>query len=305
MLSALRSSTRWLRQGMESVRIDFGWSSLQPTGPNSYAQWYIDRADSVVNAARARGLKVLMTLWRTPNWANGGKGPYTPPSSAADYGRAAQWVADHFKGRVMAWEVWNEPNLAGGHFWTGTAGDYAKLLKASYSRFKAGDGQAKVVAGSVVYNDDVWLGQMYAAGAKGYFDVIATHPYQGVADEAPEAPDNGTKWRLSHVPAVHNLMCRYGDCGKPIWFTEFGWSSHSNTGNEGNWERGVTLQQQAAYAVRAIEYVEANYPYVTKMFWYGERNKAQGNIQGDNYGLLYRDLTTKPVYSELKAFLAN
>ncbi len=73
----------------------------------------------------------------------------------------------------MAWEVWNEPNLAGGHFWTGTAGDYATLLKASYSRFKAGDARAKVVAGSVVYNDDMWLGQMYAAGAKGYLELKA------------------------------------------------------------------------------------------------------------------------------------
>jgi hypothetical protein len=155
----------------------------------------------------------------------------------------------------------------------------------------------------VVYNDDVWLKAMYDAGAGGHFDIISTHPYQGIADEVPEAPDNGTKWRLSHVPAVHRLMKNNGDGDKPIWFTEFGWSNHANSFGLGNWEQGVTAEQQADYFVRAIKFIGANYPYVKKIFWYNERNQDAGKIQLDNYGLLHRDLSPKPVYNRVKNFL--
>jgi polysaccharide biosynthesis protein PslG len=291
--------------GLKWLRIDFGWSSIQPQNGTSYAQWYFDRADRVINAARARGMKVLLTFWRTPNWANGGKGPYAPPTDYAEYGRAARYTANYFRGRVAAYEVWNEPNLSGGGFWSGTIADYARLLKASYDDFHAGDPNAKVVAGSVVYNDDTWLRQMYQAGAKGFFDVISTHPYQGIADEPPEAPDNGTKWRLSHVPVVHQLMNQYGDGDKPIWFTEFGWSNHPNTDGLGNWQQGVTAQQQADYFVRAIKYTHQNFPYVNNMFWYNERNQDSGKIQLDNYGLLYRDLSAKPVFDRIKTYLVT
>jgi hypothetical protein len=291
--------------GLKWLRIDFGWSSIQPIDGNSYAQWYFDRADRVINAARARGMKVMLTFWRTPNWANGGLGVYAPPTDPNDFARAARYTAAYFRGRVQAYEVWNEPNLKGGGFWSGTIPPYADLLKASYDDFHAGDPDAKVVAGSVVYNDDTWLKAMYDAGAGGHFDVIATHPYQGIASEPPEAPDLGTKWRMSHVAAVHKLMVSQGDGNKPIWFSEFGWSNHDNTGITSNWEQGVTAEQQADYMVRAIKYIAANHPYVKKMFWYNERNQDAGKIQLDNYGLLNRDLSPKPVYTRVKNYLTS
>ena len=291
--------------GLTWLRIDFGWASIQPVDGASYEQWYFDRADLVVNAARARGMKVLLTFWRTPNWANNNMGVYAPPNDPNDFARAARYTAEYFKGRVDAYEIWNEPNLEGGGFWTGTIAQYADLLKASYDDFKAVDPSIQVVAGSVVYNDDAWLKAMYEAGAGGYFDVISTHPYQGIANEAPELPDDGTKWRLTHVSAVHNLMVAYGDGSKPIWFTEFGWSNHENYPGLDNWQLGVTDQQQADYFVRAIEHVAENHPYVENMFWYNDRNQVSGKIQLDNYGLLYRDLSPKLVFDRAKAYLTS
>jgi polysaccharide biosynthesis protein PslG len=291
--------------GIKWVRIDVGWSSVQPRGPDSFADWYVNSLERVVRQARARRIKVLLTLVWTPSWANGGRGRNYPPTDYSTFGRFARWIARHFRGDVQAYGVYNEPNLSTPDFWAGTAADYARLLKASYGRFKEGDPDAKVVAGEVVYNDDVWIRQMYEAGAEGYFDVIATHPYPGVADEPPDAPDNGTKWRMTHVPAVHDVMCDFNDCKKPIWFTEFGWSSHSNTGSEDNWERGVTLEEQAVNAVRAIKLVRDRYPYVTHMFWYTERNRTDADPQHNNLGLLRHDLTGKKVYWSVREFLTR
>jgi polysaccharide biosynthesis protein PslG len=287
--------------GIKWLRIDMGWSSFQEHGRGEYSQWYIDQADFVVDAARERGMKVLGILWRTPDWANGGQGVSAPPDDYDDYGKIARWAASHFRGRVAAWEVWNEPNLSG--FWTGGPAGIAKLLRASYDDFKAGDPDTKVVMAAPVHNDVDWLRKVYEAGAQGYFDVMATHPYQGKGDAPPEKPYDGTPWFMSSTPTVHNLMKQWGDGDKPIWFTEFGWSSHENEADAPNWELGVSLQTQADYAVRAIKYIEKEFPYVTHAFWYNERNNNNGNIQYNNYGILNRDLSPKPVYRALKDYL--
>ena len=299
----LRVLDKLKRAGIKWVRIDFGWSSAQPRSRGSFARWYVRRADRVVAAARKRNIKVLLSVGRTPSWANGGRGPNVPPLNYGDFGNLAHWLARHFEGRIAAYGIYNEPNHSMDDYWTGTAADYARLLRASYGRFKAADPGATIVAGNVVYNDDAWIREMYLGGAKGYFDVIGTHPYPGVADEPPDLPDNGTKWRFTHVRAVHKVMCDFGDCGKPIWFTEFGWSSHPNSGDEANWERGVTKRQQARFAVRAIKLVRDRYPYVKKMFWYTERNRRDHDPQHNNLGLLTHRLRSKPVYRKVKDLL--
>jgi polysaccharide biosynthesis protein PslG len=289
--------------GVTWIRVDLGWASLQEYGRNSFSKWYVDLADSVVNAARARGLHVLGTLWSTPAWANGGRGTNVPPSDVNDYARIASWAAAHFHGRVEAWEVWNEPNLT--DFFTGDAAAYARLLRAAYPAFKRADSKALVVFGGPSANDTAYLARAYSAGVRGSFDVMATHPYQGIADAPPEKPDDGTKYTLSHVRAVRDLMVKQGDSAKPIWFTEFGWSSHANWSGVENWNRGVTPQQQGDYLVRTIRYVKANFPYVTNMFWYNERNLSTGTPQLDNYGLLDRSLSPKPAYLALQAQLTG
>jgi hypothetical protein len=287
--------------GMQWVRIDLGWASYEYHGPGQIESWYVQRADAAVNEARARGFKVLATLWQTPAWANGGAGTTAPPSNPGDYARFARWVADHFKGRVAAWEVWNEPNLS--EYYSGTAASYASLLKAAYPELKAGDPAAKVVLGGPAYNDDAYIAALYANGIKGSFDVMSTHPYQGFADAAPETPDDGTRGTFSHVASVRNLMVANGDGGKELWFTEFGWSSHATPAGAPNWRWGVTESQQADYFMRSLRWIAQNAPYVTKVFWYNERNQVSGDYHLDNYGLLRADLSEKPAYQTIRDYL--
>ena len=289
--------------GVKWVRVDVGWSSLQEEGRDTLSQWQLDLLDNVVKQARSRHIKVLATLWRTPDWANAGAGVLAPPLDATDYGNVAELLARRYEGRIAAWEVWNEPNLRG--FFTGDPADYVALLKSAYAHIKRGDPNATVVLGAPSYNDTGWLEKIYEAGAAGHFDVMATHPYQGMADYAPDYPDDGNIWWLTHTPAVRDLMKKYGDGDKKIWFTEFGWSSHPNEEGVENWKRGVSLQQQGRYLVRTLKLVARNYPYVTKVFWYNERNRDSGDVQLDNYGLLNRDLSPKPAYRMMKRFLLS
>jgi hypothetical protein len=292
--------------GVEWVRIDVGWSSLQETGRGQFSQWYVALVDKCVGMAAARGLNVLGMLFRTPGWANGGQGVQVPPTNVADYAFIANWVANRYRGRVQAWEIWNEPDPAQASWsWSGTVQQYVQLLKAAYPAVKSGDPNALVVFGGPSSNDDAFIASAYAAGARGAFDVMATHPYQGLADAPPEQPDDGNRWWFTHLPAVRAVMVANGDAAKPIWFTEFGWSSHDNWPGIENWNRGVTEVQQAEYLVRAVNYTRANYPYVANMLWYTERNRSAGKVHYDNYGLLRASLAAKPAYASLKSYIAS
>jgi hypothetical protein len=286
------------------VRIDMAWAGFEDRCRGCYNDWYLNMASFAVDAARARGLQVLVTLLDTPSWANGSRGKAYPPNDPGDYGRFAGWLAGKFKGRVDAYEIWNEPDPYQA-FFRGTQDQYVALLKSGYRSIHAADPAATVVLGGPSSNDASWIEGVYARGGKEFFDVLATHPYQGMADAPPEHPDDGNRWWFTHVPAVRNVMLRYGDRAKTVWFTEFGWSSHPNTGSEATWERGVSLQQQAEYTVRAIRYAKTNYPYITNMIIYNDRNRASGHTQTDNYGVLNRDLSAKPLYNALRSALGT
>ena len=295
---------QYAASGMTWIRLDVSWSMLQPNGPGSYDSWGVNFVDRVITMATSRGLKPLVTLWITPKWANGGAWKYDPPTNPADYARVAEWAARRWADKVPAWEVWNEPNHES--YWGGTVLQYAALLRAAYPAFKRGNPNATVVLGGPSYNDVPWLTQAYDAGAQGHFDVMATHPYQGMADLPPDAPDDGKIYRMRHVKAVYDLMVARGDGAKKIWFTEFGWSTHANTADVENWDRGVTLQQQADFCVRTLTMIAADYPYVTNVFFYrGRDGDADESPQNRNYGLLYRDLRPKPVMAALKSYLGS
>ena len=294
VLNKLRNS------GVTTIRMDLSWVMLQPHGRGSFDSWGVAQTDKVIAMANRRGIKVLMTLWLTPAWANGGRGQRVLPANPADYAAMARWCAARWRGKVVGWEVWNEQNnrrfMAGAN-----PTSYVRLLQPAYQAIKAADPYAWVVFGGLEYNDTSWLQRAYKAGAHGYFDAMATHPFQGIADLDPMTADDGTKYTLAHAAAIHALMVEYGDGTKPIWFTEFGWSTHRTSGGSANWLRGVPEALQATYLVRAARFVGKHMPYVTRMFWYSDRDLNSGDVQYRNYGLFRRDLSGKPALAALAA----
>jgi aryl-phospho-beta-D-glucosidase BglC (GH1 family) len=296
--------------GVTWVRIDMGWASFEYTARGQLTDSYVQIADNAVNSARSHGLNVLADLWSTPGWANGNQATNVPPTNPADYAWIANWAAAHFAGRVSAWEIWNEEDSAS--FWNPpNPAAYTALVKAAYPAFKAGDPNATVVLGGTSYNDTTYLSALYADGIHGSFDALATHPYEGVASNPPATADDGTEYTLTHVAAVHALMAQNGDGNLPIWFTELGWSDHSNattplaSNGSTNWEQGVTDTQQGDYLVQTLRWVAQNAPYVTHTFAYEAANETGTDIQNANYGLLNTNLTPKPDYTILQQYLTQ
>ena len=101
--------------GIRTVRLDVSWAMLQPSDAMTYDPWGVGFVDRVIALCQARGISPLITFWLTPGWANGNRGERVLPSDPADYARAAHWAARRYAGRVLGWEIWNEPNVS--TFW--------------------------------------------------------------------------------------------------------------------------------------------------------------------------------------------
>jgi hypothetical protein len=139
--------------------------------------------------------------------------------------RGTFWAANPAipKVPIRQWQIWNEQMAP--WFWDSKpwARSYVRMLKVVYRTIHRADRGAKVVAGSFVAIGDYtqWVGMrdFYRAGAKGYFDVIAVHPF---TNDARSVKD--TIWRmLEIVRRVRGQMKKRGDGRKPIILTELTW----------------------------------------------------------------------------------
>lgn len=294
---AVAAMERLADGGAGWVRVDVGWQTLQPNGPGAFDDWYATLIDDVLAGARANGLKVILDLWLTPPWASPNGSPYAPPTDNADYAKAIGRAAARWADDVDAWEIWNEPNFD--TFFEGADPTvYARLLCAAYPAVKEHD-DSPVLFGGLMYNDDGWLEDAYRAGAGDCFDGVATHPYVGPSDAAPDTPAVGEVWRLTHTPAMRAVMDEWGDEGKRIWITELGWSSGPDSeGNE--WDRPVTRQTQARFLRQAVHLIRSRYPYVGPIIWYRDVDGPTDSYK-DGFGLLRPDLGPKPAMRAFEA----
>jgi hypothetical protein len=188
--------------GATAIRIQLNWNSVAPdpdarrapsfnqTDPNAYPALGWARYDAAIDGARARGLKVLLTITGgAPKWATAGKRDYLTKPNAAAFGKFATAVGRRYGSKVSWWSIWNEPNLG-------------KLLKP-----------IKRLASAKVYR------QLYLKAYSGLRAARVTKPIL-IGELAPignSFPNIGTIRPLRFLRAVLCLDDRYRkdrSCGK-------------------------------------------------------------------------------------------
>lgn len=270
--AAARTGATWLR-----VLID--WHLVEPM-PGAFNWGYVDHW---INGALTRGLKVLGLIAYTPDWART-PGSYfsAPPVDPAVYASFAAKVVQRYGDRVSDWEIWNEPNLP---LFFGFVDDrperYTQLLKAAYPAIKAVQPHSTIVSGglSPAFEQDappIFVNAMYAAGAKGYFDAMAMHPYVFPGGLAVD-PMNG--W--SDVEVVRQIMVDQGDGAKKIWMTELG-ASTSDPSAE-----GVSQQEQTRQITDVLwKAAQSGYSGPAFIFSIRDVNSTLRGNRDDNFGAL-------------------
>lgn len=294
----LQAAVSW---GADFIRLDYAWGSIQP---DNSGQWEWDELDTYINEAVSHGLKVMIMLYMAPGWATNNGGKPGVPVEPEQYGEVLGQIGKRYGDKLVAIEMWNEPDLDG--FWAGTNAQFVSMLAEAYPVAKAIAPNTIFIAGSPTYiglaND--WYPQSYEddrfrPGVS--FDAVAVHPYMSPADLAPWAPDSD--WSVRGIARLQELRAGYGD-NSPLWATEFGWSTHPNDGSEANHQKGVTEQQQAAYSIGEFKMLEVL--GLEGAAIYTDMDMAQTSAPHErNFGIFRTDATPKPVYDALVRYFDN
>jgi hypothetical protein len=200
-----------LAAGFRISRTDILWNQSElKRGRYDFSRW--DELFALYDRHHVRAMCPL--LYTNPLYDDN-LSPHTDEGVAA----FAKWAAaavEHFKGRGVMWEIYNEPNNV---FWRPEpdVNAYIKLALATAREIRKVAPNEMIVGPALSGTDSRWLEPCYKAGLLEYFDAVTVHPY---GNEPPED-------RERHYRGVRKLIDKYQPKGKtiPIFSGEWGYSS--------------------------------------------------------------------------------
>lgn len=219
--------------GMSWVRQEIRWDEVEATE----GQYDWTAYDRVIGEANKSGLAVVVVLNRTPQWARQPKeieNPLAPPQELSHFVRFASAAAEQYGNVVMAWQVWDEPNLMP-HWGTEVIIDpvnYAEMLRQTTPAIRAKARDTWVVTaglgptlepGGFNMSEVRFLEGLYSAGAADYFDAVALKPY-GFWTGANERLYDEETLNFDRPVLVREVMEAHEDTTTPIWLVEGGWA---------------------------------------------------------------------------------
>ena len=201
------------------------WRDIH-TAPDTY-NW--DRLDAVV--AKAAGRHLTYVIAATPKWLAKhpdqphfapwlGAGSNSMPHSVDEFNKFVWQLATRYKGRIKAYEVWNEPQLADFMFPYNDAecNTLATMQQRAYHTIKSIDPAAVVLSASVLprtSSGGMNKARRYltALKRKGWnCDAFACHLY-------PEVGSGAARWKAMLGEVVTTLKALDAPNTK-VWITE-------------------------------------------------------------------------------------
>lgn len=259
--------------GVRAARLDAPWAEIERVH-GKYV--FPVELDSDIEALRRHGIRPLLVAGYENPLYDGGR---TPSSASAleAYARYTAALAAHYPGVDL--DVWNEYDLRAN---SGSCGRspacYLRMLRPSVAKIHIANPNAVVSAPSTAGNgiDFGWLQGFLAGGGAGQTDVVSVHPY---LDPAP--PDRlGAE--VDRLQGMIRSMNR--GVGKPIWFTEIGWSTIPG---------GASPDQQADDLTRTAAIALGH--GVLRVYWYDALDDSALPLDREsNFGLFERPRASAP-----------
>lgn len=287
--------------GVTRLRVSLGWAATLGAQARERVEprqlsYDFSRHDDLIDAAAAYGIKVQFNLIPpAPAFATGDRkiGVNRPDPKA--YGRFVRAAADHFRGRVDRFALWNEPNHVG---WltpqSTAAAQYRELYLEGYKAIKRGAPRAQILIGELVpYKNGsrssaplLFLRQLTCTrtasgtpGLSGYrmrkqgkcaalrADGLAHHPYEymGPPERSYPGNDNVTIGTLDRMTSTLRELGRLRALATPkrravpVFITEFGYFGAGRNSHPD--------ARRASYLRRAYQIAAAD-PMVRQMTQY-------------------------------------
>ncbi|MBN1855222.1 MAG: hypothetical protein JW829_20995 [Pirellulales bacterium] len=273
-LAAL-AGIHWIRDRME-------WSEIEPK-PGEYAA--NTTYDTSAQLQSQQGLNILQVFHSIPEWAmdrslDGDRGRVRFPRDLRHAWRFCRAMAERYRGRIQAWEPWNEANVQ--NFGSHTVDEMCSYQKAAYLGFKAGD--PDLIVGWNAYaatptrrhTEGILANETWP-----YFDTYNIHTY--------DWPDSYERlWEPAREAA----------CGRPIWVTESDRGIQYETGPP--WYELAPRNERLKAQFMAQSYATSLFAGASRHFHFilGHYVETPNKVQ---FGLLRRDLTPRPSYVALAA----
>lgn len=276
----------WVRlMTFSHVKQVFAWENIEP----GEGEINFSRADQILGEIEKRGLKLIVRLSDSPDWAresvSGEKGvDFTDAPPDAEHVDA--WVkfcgavAERYPGRIAAYQIWNEPNLT--REWgnrTPDAAEYTELLRVCSEAIRAADSNAIIISAGLsptgtccdlAKPDDTFLQEMYDAGFQQYADVVGMHAagYSPPELSPADAERQGSQrfFTFRRVEDLREIMVANGDAARQAAILEFGWNTDTEGVNPSYSWYAVDEETQARYMMEAYRYAAEHWrPWVGLM----------------------------------------
>jgi hypothetical protein len=171
--------------------------------------WNFESWDRYVETANAGNKKIIFILGFDNPWL------YSDNEQHRDltereipyFLKYVEQVVSRYRGKVAAYEIWNEPNL---FFWKGSDEHFFALSKATAQKIKEIDPNVQVLACSNSRVSEPFIRGMFKAGAMENTDGISIHPYASDA------------YHILHLVDRLRRIMKDFNYDKPIWITEVG-----------------------------------------------------------------------------------
>lgn len=160
--------------GVAWIRSTFRWDSIQ----KRTKQWDFRQWDRYVANEERTGNKILAVLAYDVPWIYGKEEKearrHIEPEKIPYFLQYVEGVVRRYKGRIHAYEIWNEPNWL---FWKGPDEDFFALARETAKRIREVDPGAYIVAGSFWRVPRGFMKGMFRSGVFQYADAVSFHPY--------------------------------------------------------------------------------------------------------------------------------
>lgn len=309
--------------GFHYIRQEFPWEDIEQPGKGQFwdtkfnhSTW--DKYDRIVELAHENGLEVIARLDHPPDWTRHdghARGNFAPPDNYADYADFVNAVVSRYRGKIKYYQLWNEPNIypEWGELPV-SAADYTRLLQEGYTSAKQADPGAVIISAGLAQNietgprnlsDLIFLKQMYDAGARPYFDILAVQDY-GLFTGPGDRRADPQRTNFSRPVLLREIMVENGDANKPMWAMEVGWNAQPLDMPDAPFGR-VTEERQAKYAAQAYERAQSEWPWMGVLnYWFFKRAYDNERTQPFYYFRLFNpDFTPLPVYESIKSYIAG
>jgi len=296
---------RIVEGGFVWVRQPFRWHEIEPE-PGRF-DWTVP--DHILAAlARYPQIRLVAVL----DDAAPGNAPLGPPEDPGRFAAFARAFAVRYGSQVDYYQVWDEPNLA--ERWGGgpvRPPAYADLLARTARAVRAADPSARILLAGLAptvetgprnLSDVRYLEQLYQAGAAPYFDIVAGKPY-GFDTSPDDRRVDETVLNFSRLILLREVMVRYGDEGKAIWASYWGWNALPPgwVGRPSLW--GQTDETtQAARTVAALERARAEWPWVGALILEHFQPQVSADDPHWGFSLMTPAGQPRPVYNAVAAW---